>query len=219
MALKKNLPALLVLVLLCITGITLLGQDKETDTTRYFYKPEWKDKLKQKPNNQKKWQDFELHARMYAKYAVPEEKTLPLIFNIVNGREGKKINPADIKAQIDVLNDAFAGIIEGNVPTAFSKVRATDTKIRFCQGSPKENKSGSKEKSSLKSYNVDNLREISSADMGIAATEPSLYINIWIVELEEGLGGYAIMPDHDAAMDGIYIDPDYFGTKKNSKYY
>lgn len=40
-----------------------------------------------------------------------------------------------------------------------------------------------------------------------------------MAELDEEMGGFAILPDHDEAMDGVCIDPDFFGAKKDSKYY
>lgn len=67
--------------------------------------------------------------------------TIPVIVHILyNGTtegtvgKGANIYAAQVKAQIDALNDAFAGNAAGNasLPAPFSKVDANDIPIRFC---------------------------------------------------------------------------------------
>ncbi len=189
------------------------------DTTRYLYKPEWKETLKQTPKDAKRWQDFELHARMYAKYAVPEEKTLPIVFNIINVGGETKVTPEGIASQLQVLNDAFAGKIKGESSKIFENVIAGDSKIRFCQGSPQGKKDGIYITNKTTAYDLNSLSLISDNKEGLEGAKKDEYINVWVTELPDELGGFAILPGHDDERDGIYIDPDFFGIRRDQKYY
>ncbi len=189
------------------------------DTTRYLYKPEWKETLKQTPKDAKRWQDFELHARMYAKYAVPEEKTLPIVFNIINVGGETKVTPEGIASQLQVLNDAFAGKIKGESSKIFESAIAGDSKIRFCQGSPQGKKDGIYIANKTTAYDLNSLSLISDKKEGLEGAKKDEYINVWVTELPDELGGFAILPGHDDARDGIYIDPDFFGVRRDQKEY
>lgn len=208
---------LLWVTLLCL--VAPLSIFSQSDTTRYFFKPDWGKNLEKQPQNAKRWQDFELHARMYAKYAVPEEKILPLVFNVINVGGKSKVTEQAIYEQIQVLNDAFAGKLEGWNSKVFDKVRAGDTKIRFCVGSPQGKKAAIYFTNVDAAYDLDRLADISSKKDGLEGTKKEEYINVWITDLPDELGGYALLPDRDEQQDGIYIDPDFFGIKREQKYY
>jgi hypothetical protein len=207
----------LTLSLLLIVDITH-AQGKK-DTTRYLYKPEWKETLKQIPADAKRWQDFELHARMYAKYAVPEEKTLPIVFNLIHVGGEVKVTKEDISSQLQVLNDAFAGNLKGESNKIFESAVAGDSKIRFCLGSPQGKQEGIFTISKSTAYDFASLSMISDKKSGLEGAKKDEYINVWVTELPDELGGFAILPGHDEVKDGIYIDPDFFGVRRDQKYY
>ena len=130
-----------------------------------------------------------------------------------------KVTEADIYEQIQILNDGFAGRFEGRSERIFDKVKAGDSKIRFCMGMPQGGEEGIYTVSKAGAFTLQDLALISDKKLGLEGAKKDEFINIWITELPDEMGGYAIMPDHDEARDGIYIDPDYFGKKKESKYY
>jgi hypothetical protein len=212
---KKSLQ----LMMMCVVMAGNMAAQGKKDTTRYLYKPEWKETLKQTPKDAKRWQDFELHARMYAKYAVPEEKTLPIVFNIINVGGETKVTTEGIASQLQVLNDAFTGMLKGESSKQFEKVIAGDTKIRFCQGSPQGKKDGIYIAYKATAYDIHSLALISDKKEGLEGAKKDEYINVWVTELPDELGGFAILPGHDDARDGIYIDPDFFGVRRDQKEY
>ena len=216
---KMIMNVMMVVCLMVMAGWQVSYGQSKKDTTRYFYKPVWKEVLKQTPSDAKRWQDFELHARMYAKYAVPEEKTLPVVFNIISIEGGVKVTKEDIAAQLIVLNDAFAGKIKGQSIKLFEKDVAGDTKIRFCTGSPEGNKEGIYYASKSTGYTLENLGAISDKKEGLEGAKKEEYINVWVTDLPDELGGFAILPGHDEARDGIYIDPDFFGIRREQREY
>jgi hypothetical protein len=214
-----TLSALLTLILISFFNDKALSQDRLKDTTRYLFKPEWKEKLKQTPGNSKRWNDFELHARMYAKYAVPEEKTLPIVFNLIHIDNAVKVTVKDITNQIQVLNDAFAGKMRGETKKQFEQAVSGDSKIKFCIGSPQGKKDGIYTASVAQAYDFQTLGNISDKKNGLEGAKKDEYINVWVTELPEELGGFAILPGHDESRDGIYIDPDFFGVRQDQKQY
>ncbi|HMP31990.1 MAG TPA: hypothetical protein PKD85_20465, partial [Saprospiraceae bacterium] len=212
----KKLTQIVMISQLLLMTAAMSAQAKK-DTTRYLFKPEWKEVLAQNPKDGKRWQDFELHARMYAKYAVPEEKILPIVFNIIHIGGEVKVTQQDIANQLQVLNDAFAGKIKGESSKIFEKVIAGDTKIRFCQGSPQGKKDGIYMANKSTAFDLYSLAMISDKKEGLEGAKKDEYINVWVTELPDELGGFAILPDHDDVRDGIYIDPDFFGIRRDQK--
>jgi hypothetical protein len=191
----------------------------QKDSIRHLYKPEWRDVFKSKPKDQKKWQDFEMFSSVYGKYVVPNEKILPLVFNVIDIKAANKIKESDIQVQINILNDAFAGKIEGWQKGQFESVRARDSKIQFCLGSPNGNKGGVNKTNIDVPFEISTLNNISKKGIGLEGEKKDEFINVWITELPDQMGGFATLPDQNDEIDGIYIDPDYFGLKPNQKYY
>jgi hypothetical protein len=50
---------------------------------------------------------------------------------------------------------------------------------------------------------------------GLEAWDPSRYLNVWIAELEGNVAGFAQYPGGIPDYDGIVIDPDFFGLRKD----
>ena len=206
------------LILCTLMWNLVFGQINEQKQFRFLYHKNWESQLNKKPKDQKKWQDFELFAYMHARYAVPEEKTLPLVFNVLESSESRKISMEMAESQIQILNDAFAGKFEEK-DHYYKDRMAGDSKIRFCFGSPQGNKAEINYKTLNLPVSVENLANLSDKKYGIEGAKKDEYINIWIVDLPDRMGGFALLPDVDESMDGIYIDPDYFGLNPDQKDY
>lgn len=193
-------------------------QSNERKEYRFLYHKNWESVNNKKPKDAKKWQEFELFAYMYARYAVPEEKTLPIVFNILQTDKGRKITPEMVDGQIQILNDAFAGIYEEK-DHYYRDRMAGDSKIRFCHGTPQGNKVEINYKNISQPFNLQNISQISDKRVGIEGAKKDEYINVWITDLPDEMGGFALLPDVDDALDGIYIDPDFFSNNEARKEY
>lgn len=191
----------------------------QNDEVRLLYHTNWKNRHEKKPKDQKKWQEFELFARMYARYAIPEEKSLPLVFNVIDIANSNKVDEALILEQIDIINTAFKGEMPNNTSRNYDNILAGDTKLRFCLGDPNGNIDGINFKEKELPYNYEQFALISDKKEGLQGAKKDEYINVWITELTDDMGGFAVMPDQDSLEDGIYIDPDVFGARPNSQNY
>jgi hypothetical protein len=191
----------------------------QREDVRIMAHKDWESVLNKKQKDQKRWQEFELFARMYSRYAKPDDKVLPLVFNVIETSGKTKITDEQIYAQIEVLNKAFAGEYKAASERMYADVVAGDTKIKFCMGTPQGSKPGITKISKATPYTVVDLATISSKKDGIDGAKKDEYINVWITDMPDNMAGYAVMPDVDDATDGIYIDPDYFGLHAESKRY
>lgn len=191
----------------------------QNENIRLMYHDNWKTKLHKKPKDIRRWQDFELFSKMYSRIAVPEEKTLALVFNVIDIGALGKINAQIIEEQLTTLNQAFKGELMNNSGRSYSQLIAGDTKIKFCLGDPPGNVDGINFKSRPLAYDFSTFELISDKKDGLEGAKKDEYINVWITEIPDDMAGIAIMPDQDSVADGIYIDPDFFGKKPNSVKY
>ena len=202
------------ILLIAVFSSSILAQKEY----RFLYHKNWETINNKKPKDQKKWQEFELFAHMYARYAVPEEKTLPIVFNVLETNTSRKISQEAVDAQLQILNDAFAGVYEEKEHFYRDRM-AGDSKIRFCHGTPSGNKVEINYKQISLPFSVQNLIQITDKKTGIEGAKKDEYINIWVTDLPDEMGGFALLPDVDDALDGIYIDPDFFGVNPAKKEY
>jgi hypothetical protein len=183
-------------------------------------------------------------------------RTIPVIIHLLYDGQtentiGTKANlhPDQIKAQMDALNDAFAGNATGNssLPTVFAAVDANDIGITFCLATKDTNgksmaepgveridwrKQGWKDPRSLPNYAIPNY--FNSKIKPKTIWDPTKYLNIWVANLQQ-FTGHAMFPDasglqmpHNFTMseigtnttDGIIIASKIFGCQtKYSKGY
>ena len=153
--------------------------------------------------------------------------TIPVIVHVVyNGSTeatigtGANLKAAQIKAQIDALNDAFAGITPGNssLPTPFANVDANDVPIQFCLAlkdangvaltEPGIERISFQSKSwsdpvTLGNANVQNYFTATIKPTSI--WDPTKYFNIWVGDFYPanggGLIGYATFPNASGNSD------------------
>jgi hypothetical protein len=155
----------------------------QREETRFMTHKDWDHILSKKPKDKKKWQDFELFAYMYARYAKPEEKTLPVVINVIETGGKTKITDELIYSQISVLNKAFAGEYKAESARMYAETVNGDTHIKFCMGTPQGGKPGINKISKATTYTLNDIADISSKSSGIEGAKKDEYINIWITDM------------------------------------
>lgn len=131
--------------------------------------------------------------------------SIPVVINILEDFSGQ-VTLAQISSQIDILNEDFnnKNPNTSSVPAEFAD-RVANCNISF--GPITINR-----KISTKSSwgTNDSMKDPNQG--GIAVTDPSSNLNIWVCNIGGGILGYAQFPgDPDVAGDGIVIGIDYFG--------
>ncbi|MES2565729.1 MAG: M43 family zinc metalloprotease [Bacteroidota bacterium] len=139
---------------------------------------------------------------------------IPVVVHVLYNTTTQNISDAQIKSQIDVLNEDFRRLNADrvNTPSAFSTL-AADVEINFCLAS--KNPSGASttgiiRKSTTKTSFTDDAVKYSSSG-GDDAWNTSKYLNLWVCNLGGGLLGYAQFPGGPAATDGVVILYSSFG--------
>ena len=148
------------------------------------------------------------------------EIVLPLVFHVVYHDANSKIPREQIFAQLEVLNEDFNSVGENVQHPAMEGegfgARTAATGIHFClagedeYGSPSEGIQYIYAENSA--WQMDD--KMKSAQYGGANTwDARRFINIWVVDLQAGLSGYAQMPGGLETTDGIVIDYSFFGVE------
>ncbi|SIT22473.1 Pregnancy-associated plasma protein-A [Chryseobacterium ureilyticum] len=137
---------------------------------------------------------------------------IPVIFNVLYSNATSNVSDARINSQIDVLNKAFASSHAdvSSIPAEFKPVNAGDTKIKFRLAAINR-------KSTTKANWAPDDKMKSTTTGGMNATDPSKYLNIWVVNyMPYSTGyvlGYATFPE-DAGLwnDGVAMMDEYVGA-------
>lgn len=140
-----------------------------------------------------------------------EEVTIWVVVNVLYNTPAENISMAQIKSQIDVLNEDFSATnsdISGT-PSPFNAVTG-NMKIKF-----KLNKVNRKYTKKTQwwgegDYN-DDMKKFSKG--GIDPTNPSENLNIWVANIGEGVLGFAQFPGGPLSTDGVVVIPSAFGRE------
>ncbi len=140
---------------------------------------------------------------------------IPVVVHVVYNTTAQNISDAQIKSQIDVLNEDFRKLNADkvNTPSAFSSL-AADVEINFCLASKTPAgaaTTGIVRKSTTATSFVDDDKVKYSSYGGDDAWNSSQYLNLWVCNLGNGLLGYAQFPGGAAATDGVVILYSAFG--------
>ena len=141
--------------------------------------------------------------------------TIPVVVHVVYNTTSQNISDAQVKSQIDVLNEDFRRLNADrtNLPSAFSSV-AADAEINFCLASKAPNGSATtgivRKSTSVTSFSSNDAVKY-SAQGGDDAWNTSQYLNLWVCNLGGGLLGYAQFPGGASATDGVVILYTAFG--------
>jgi PKD repeat protein len=185
-------------------------------------------------------QDFQQHVAAYLANTNPQSRinanyTIPVVVHVVYYNAEENISQAQVNSQIEILNKDFAGIglNVGNVPNAFSTL-VSNTNIQFCLAQKKP------DGTNMTEPGIDRVSAVSKGfknpgtgylDTYIDGTikpatiwDPTKYLNIWVLKIEENTLGYATFPAMstlngisadligDAETDGVVIGHYYFGN-------
>ncbi len=137
--------------------------------------------------------------------------TVPVVFHVLYNinNSTQNISNARIMAQMDVLNQDFAGTNPdvGNVPSVFQPFVA-NTGIQFCLAvrDPNGNVTDGiiRKQTTVTSFSSNNNIKY-DANGGSNAWPAGSYLNIWVGQLSGGLLGYAQFPGGAAATDGVVL--------------
>ncbi len=138
--------------------------------------------------------------------------TIPVVVHVIHSGQalgtGSNISDAQVNSQIQVLNDDYAGtgLNSGNVPSVFASAKA-NTGVTFCMA--QRTPAGTQmtipgiDRMSYTSQNFTapgaNGYSTSYIDATIKPNtiwDPTKYLNVWVLDLDHTLLGYATFPDN-----------------------
>lgn len=140
---------------------------------------------------------------------------IPVVVHVLYNTTSQNISDAQIKSQIDVLNEDFRKLNADRtkIPAAFAAT-AADAEITFCLAS--KNPAGLatsgiiRRSTTVTSFSSNDAMKYTSSG-GSDAWNTTQYLNIWVCNLGGGLLGYAQFPGGPAATDGVVILYTAFG--------
>jgi hypothetical protein len=163
------------------------------------------EQLRQDPSLAQRMNDIEAFTRRFSenteanKLLADGSMEVPVVVNVLYRTAAENISDAQIKSQIDVLNEDYGGSnSDVNKTNTYQSVKAGDTKIHFVL-------SNTVRKSTTTTSWGTNDAMKKSAQGGINPTSPSTTLNIWVCTLGGGVLGYAQFPGGNSATDGVVI--------------
>jgi hypothetical protein len=142
---------------------------------------------------------------------------IPVVVHVVYHSEAENISEAQIRSQIESLNQDFRRLNADTVhtPAEFRGV-AADTRIEFCLAvrDPEDNPSTgiTRTRTSVSLFGTDNAIKFTSRG-GRNAWDPARYLNIWVGNVGSNMLGYAQFPGGPVPTDGVVIGHPYFGRE------
>ncbi len=146
---------------------------------------------------------------MVARINAQGKIEIPVVVNVLYRTNSENISDAQIQSQIDVLNEDFnkTNSDASSIPSLFSGI-AADVDIQFVLHAT------NRKYSNKRSWRTNDDMKKSSKG-GIDPTDPSQYLNMWVVNsMTSGGGtilGYAQFPGGNSATDGVVIGYNFFG--------
>lgn len=136
---------------------------------------------------------------------------IPVIVNVLYKTTAENVSDARIAEQISVLNADYSGTNSdaSKIPSEFKTISSGDTKVKFRLVNTVR-----KSTSKTSWATNDDMKKASKG--GIDATNPTNYLNIWVVGKMTSQGrtilGYATFPESAGLWnDGVVIGAPYFG--------
>ena len=171
--------------------------------------------MKEDPSLQQRMNAIEEFTRNYQQdpnaYRLLPNGTMeiPVVVNLLYKTAAENISDAQIASQIDVLNEDFSARNNdyNNTPSIFRNVRSGNTDIRFVL----ENVVRKQTTKTSWGFN-DAMKRVNQG--GIAPTNPTTTLNIWVCNLGHNLLGYAQFPGGDPQTDGVVILYSAFGSRQ-----
>lgn len=147
---------------------------------------------------------------------------IPVVFHLMSG-DGKTPNAEQVKKQLAILNAHFGtytgkntGKLPPNAIVAQYAHFGSNLGISFYIPQKVQDIEGVHiVKTDIKQWSPDGQLQDPKRG-GVAPVDPEHVINIWVGELGKFNAGYAHLPGAPLHIDGIVIDPDYFGTNNGA---
>ena len=166
---------------------------------------------------------IEKHTREFAKFqnenrSNEELITIPVVVHVIWNTEKQNISNAQIRSQIEVLNEDFRKLNENFSATVDGfKDIAADFNVEFCLASvdPSGNAStGITRKQSTRTNwgTGDDVKKTEKG--GVDAWPADHYLNMWVANIGGGVLGFAQFPGGAKSTDGVVMSPQYFGSKE-----
>lgn len=176
-----------------------------------------KEALQKNPELKMKYENLEAHTEKFlneiklGKVLADGTVEIPVVVNVLYKTTSQNVSDARIAEQIAILNADFGGTNSDvtKIPSAFQSVKAGDVKVRF-------KLVNTVRKSTTKSSWSANDAMKKTSTGGINATNPTNYLNIWVVSSMPSPNGdtlgYATFPESAGLWnDGVVIAAPYFG--------
>jgi len=157
--------------------------------------------------------EFKTGRRQLARAGIT---VIPVVVHVVWYKDEQNISDAQIKSQIDVLNQDYRKLNPDvdNTPAPFKPLAADATiEFRLADQDPSGNPTNGITRTQTDSTGFSDDDKVKSAATGGADPWPAgKYLNLWVCQLGGGLLGYAQFPGGPAATDGVVILHSAFGT-------
>lgn len=173
--------------------------------------------LKKSPELQQRFAALETNTEKFAndlkvgKVLADGTVEIPVVVNVIYKTTAENVSDARIAEQIAVLNADYSGTNSdvNKIPTEFQSVSSGDTKVKF-------RLVNTVRKSTTKTSWATNDDMKKASKGGIDATNPTNYLNLWVVGKMTSQGrtilGYATFPESAGLWnDGVVIAAPYFG--------
>ncbi|MDR4952894.1 zinc metalloprotease [Chryseobacterium sp. ES2] len=173
--------------------------------------------LKKSPELQQRFAALESNTEKFAndvkfgKVLADGTVEIPVIVNVIYKTTAENVSDARIAEQIAVLNADYTATNSdvNKIPTEFQPVSSGDTKVKFRLVNTVR-----KSTSKTSWATNDDMKKASKG--GIDATNPTNYLNLWVVGKMTSQGrtilGYATFPESAGLWnDGVVIAAPYFG--------
>lgn len=173
--------------------------------------------LKRSPELQQRFAALETNTEKFAndvkfgKVLADGTVEIPVVVNVIYKTTAENVSDARIAEQIAVLNADYSGTNSdiNKIPTEFQTVSSGDTKVKF-------RLVNTVRKSTTKTSWATNDDMKKASKGGIDATNPTNYLNLWVVGKMTSQGrtilGYATFPESAGLWnDGVVIAAPYFG--------
>lgn len=176
-----------------------------------------KEALQKNPELKLKYETLEAHTEKFlneiklGKVLADGTVEIPVIVNVLYKTTSQNVSDARIAEQIAVLNADFGGTNSdaSKIPSAFQSVKSGDVKVRF------KLINTVRQSTTKSSWSANDAMKKTSTG-GINATNPTNYLNIWVVSSMPSANGdtlgYATFPESAGLWnDGVVIAAPYFG--------
>ncbi len=227
---KKLSITILILSVLLLTAIIFRSNDNTAYTNNNFNFSSKRTcgtmeylemQYKLDPGYRQRLEEMEKYAEKFAKEHSRKEGdrvviTIPVVVHVVWNTPVQNISDDQVLSQIDVLNKDFRRLnADTNLTPAPWKSIAADCEIEFRMARRDPNGNPTlgitRTQTSITEFGQSTALKYTSSG-GHDAWDRDRYLNLWVANLGSQLLGYATFPGGPAALDGVAIGYNYFGT-------